>query len=294
MSKPQYHVALFSGGKDSTAMVLCKIERGEHLDEIVCCDPTMEWPAMYRHIEKVRRVVEAAGIKFTLIRDKHDFEWWLLDYPLQKEEVLTKREAAGLPFKGKGWPNSRVRWCTGELKKKLTDRYLRPLAKQYEVIQYDGIAADEQYRLERQNQQEYGKRHPLVEWGWTEADAMAYCRGKGYDWEGLYDIFSRVSCWCCPLQPLDELRKLRQHFPEMWTRLQSIDGKVRAQFPHSSLGEFKAGQSIENLDRRFALEDALTEAGYSIKNKAFFADLKRLLDDEVTVEEIIQERKTQP
>jgi hypothetical protein len=93
---------------------------------------------------------------------------------------------------------------------------------------------------------------------------------------------SRVSCWCCPLQSYDELRKLRSYFPDLWQRLQDLDAKQWQTFAH--------GYSVADFDRRFQLEDALTEAGHSIKNRAFFADLKRLLAGEVTVEEVRQER----
>lgn len=51
-----YIVVSFSGGKDSTAMLLRMIELGEHIDEVICCDTTKEFPAMYRHIERVRQV----------------------------------------------------------------------------------------------------------------------------------------------------------------------------------------------------------------------------------------------
>lgn len=42
------------------------------------------------------------------------------------------------------------------------------------VIEYVGIAADEQYRLERANNQNPNHRHPLVDWGWTERDCLRY------------------------------------------------------------------------------------------------------------------------
>ena len=37
-------------------------------------------------------------------------------------------------------------------------------------------------------------------------------------------IFSRVSCWCCPLQSLEELRKLYRYFPDLWRQLEEWDG----------------------------------------------------------------------
>ena len=112
---------------------------------------------------------------------------------------------------------------------------------------------------------------------------MAYCRAHGYDWEGLYDIFARVSCWCCPLQPYDELRKLRKHFPDLWQRLIELDAKQWQTYVH--------GYRVPEFDLRFALEDALTAEGHSIKNRLFFADLKRLLAGDTTIENILNERK---
>lgn len=278
-TKPRYHVASFSGGKDSTAMVLRLIELGEPLDEVVCCDTTVEFPAMYRHIEKVQQVIEAAGIKFTTLRAEHDFEYYLAEIDAQNRKKTAR--SYGVP--GYGWSSHRNRWCTTHLKTRLIKNYFKEKNEHYEVIQYIGIAADEGYRLERENNQDPNHRHPLTEWNWTEVDAMNYCRGKGYDWEGLYDIFHRVSCWLCPLQSYDELRNLRRHFPDLWQELLRLDAKQWQTFAH--------GYRVPDFDRRFALEDALTAEGESIKNKQFFADLKRLFTDEATIEEIINERK---
>lgn len=285
MTKPQYHVASFSGGKDSTAMVLHMIERGDHLEEVIFCDTTMEFPAMLRHVEKVKKVIEDAGIKFTTLRAEHDFEYYLTDY-----DVLGRKETHehfGVP--GYGWPGHKSRWCTKTLKTKLINDYLEHLRDQYDLIQYIGIAADEDYRLERENNQDPSHRHPLRRWRWNENQALAYCYSRGYDWEGLYELKrnlktgkARVSCWCCPLQSYEDLRVLRQHFPELWQRLLYLDGKQWKPFAH--------GYSVADFDKRFTLEDALIEEGHSIKNRQFFADLKRLLANEVTVDDILQER----
>lgn len=281
MQKPNYYIASFSGGKDSTAMVLRLIELGEPLDEVLCCDTTVEFPAMYRHIEKVKAVVEATGIKFTTLRAEHDFEYYLadVDVPNRKKES----DHYGVP--GYGWSSHKIRWCTKFLKLEIIKNYLKPLRDKYEVIQYVGIAADEDYRMGRKENQKAGLLHPLRDWGWTEADAMQYCQAKGYDWEGLYDIFHRVSCWLCPLQSYDELRKLRRHFPDLWKELHRLDARQWQTFAH--------GYRVPDFEKRFALEDALTAAGRSIKNRQFFTDLKRHLAGEVTVEEILRERSEQ-
>lgn len=56
-NKPELHVVSFSGGKDSTAMLLKMIETGMRVDLILFCDTGMEFPAMYDHIEKVEKYI---------------------------------------------------------------------------------------------------------------------------------------------------------------------------------------------------------------------------------------------
>lgn len=288
MEKPKYYIASFSGGKDSTAMVLHLIERRDPLDEVIFCDTTMEFPAMLRHVEKVKQVIEAAGIKFTKLQSEHDFEYYLTKVPVPNRKPTSSQY--GIP--GYGWPSFKIRWCTSNLKTNIIKAYLAPLNDKYDVIQYIGIAADEDYRMERANNQSPNHRHPLRDWGWTEDDAMAYCRERGYDWEGVYEIFkdpktgrSRVSCWCCPLSSYDNLRKLRRHFPELWQNLLDLDSKQWQSFTH--------GYSVMDIDKRFALEDELVNRGHSITNRAFHADWKRLHARNATIEEIMQEREAQ-
>lgn len=275
--KPEYHIASFSGGKDSTAMVLRMIELGYKLDEVLCCDTTMEFPAMERHIEKVRQVVEAAGIKFTMLRAEHDFEYYMLRHkPKRKSQKLKE-------MVGYSWPGPRSRWCTRGLKVQVIERYLRELRAKYDVVQYIGIAADEDYRLERENNQNEAHRHPLREWEWDEAEALAYCYTKGYDWEGLYEIFKRVSCWCCPLQSLTELKKLREHFPDLWQRLKDLDAQTWRDFKSD-------GWSVEKLEKRFYFEEEMSKRDYSLKSKQFYKDLRRFCFEDVPLETILQER----
>ena len=264
MSKPNYYVVSFSGGKDSTAMLLRLLELQQQIDEVVCCDTYKEFPQMYEHIERIRKVVEDKGVKFTMLKHKWTFDYWMFEYEPKRRNPEKFFAMYGADAKGKSWATSRARWCTGELKIKLMDRYFRELREQYTVINYVGIAADELNRLARENQK--NSSHPLVEWGWTEKDCLEYCYSLGYDWGGLYEIFSRVSCWCCPLQPLSELRKLRTHFPELWAELIDMDNRTWM--------DFKEGYSVADLDKRFAFEEQRIAEGKSIRNREFFAALK--------------------
>lgn len=285
MEKQKYYAASFSGGKDSTAMVLHLIERGDPLDEVIFCDTTAEFPAMIRHVERVKREIENAGIKFTTLRNDHDFEYYLAEMNVTDRKPTAKHY--GVP--GYGWSSHKARWCTRHLKTDLVKKHLRDLQKLYDLIQYVGIAADEDYRLQRAHNQDASHRHPLREWGWTEDQALQYCYDRGYDWEQLYEIFrnkktgkSKVSCWLCPLQSYDSLRSLRKHFPILWQELRELDKKQWQTFAH--------GYSVNDFERRFELEDRLIAAGHKTNNRQFFVDLEKLLTQKSTIDELLHAR----
>lgn len=100
-SKGVLHVVSFSGGKDSTAMLLHMLELGMPIDEVVNVDTGMEFPAMYRHIEKVRAAVETAGVKFTTLKADKTFEFYLT------EVQVNRRNPKFVGVRGYGWPGPR-------------------------------------------------------------------------------------------------------------------------------------------------------------------------------------------
>lgn len=218
-------IVSFSGGKDSTAMLLRMIELNMQVDEIIFCDTGVEFPAMYDHLDKVESYI---GRKITRLRRPNSFEDMLLSH-------VKKNGTVGYSF-----PDFRNRWCTAYFKRDAIKSYLRQVRNEKQVIEYVGIAADEPKRIK-------DKRYPLVEWGWTEADCLRYCYERGFDWGGLYNVFRRVSCWCCPLKGLDELRQLRKHYPELWAKLIEWQGKTWR--------SFRSDYSVNDLELRFEKEE---------------------------------------
>ena len=47
------HIVSFSGGKDSTAMLLRMLEEKMPIDEIIYCDTGKDFPEMHKHIKQV-------------------------------------------------------------------------------------------------------------------------------------------------------------------------------------------------------------------------------------------------
>ena len=249
----QFHAVSLSGGKDSTAMLLLMIERESPIDLVLSADTGMEFPEMYEHLQKVDDYLfRERGLHITTLRHPGGFEYLMFDEPKQKPSSLENRLRLGVPPYGNGWPGIRVRWCTGQLKTHLISKETNRLKKEKNALHYVGIAADEAWRCKP----DASKRYPLVEWGITEAEALKACYDRGFDFGGLYEIYHRCSCWCCPFQRIDSLRSMRKYHPELWTRLLDLDRRAPAQFGGTPLGVFKQNWTVEKLDARFAAEDA--------------------------------------
>lgn len=250
MNQNNYHAVSLSGGKDSTCLLLLMIERGMPIDIVLNTDTGMEFPEMYGHLAKVDEYLyRERGLHITTLRHPMGFEWLMLEEPKKKASCIANRQKLGISLYGNGWPGMRVRWCTGQLKTHLLTKEVNRLKGENNALHYVGIAADEAHRCK-------GEQYPLVEWGITEAQALQICYDRGFDFGGLYRIYHRASCWCCPFQRIDELRKLRHHHPELWARLWDMDNRARAQFGPGPLGQFKKNWSVERLEQRFAHEDA--------------------------------------
>ena len=175
------HIVSFSGGKDSTAMLLKMIENDMPIDDIIFLDTTVEFPEMYEHINKVEKHI---GRIITKLKAEKDFEYMLLHY--EKKKGKNKGQ------KGYSFPDFRNRWCTRYFKQDVIKRYLKEKYKDYEIIEYHGIAVDETKRLEKNKNKNI--KYPLVDWNMTEQDCLNYCYSKGFDWNGLYKKFTRLSC----------------------------------------------------------------------------------------------------
>lgn len=222
------NIVSFSGGKDSTAMLLMMLEKGLPVDRVICVDTTKEFPQMYEHINAVQKLcpVEIEVVKI-------DFDYWFGDH------VKTKGKNKGK--KGYGFPDFRNRWCTA-LKREAVKRVQKTITG--DCIQFHGIAFDEKDRCK--NNAGRNIRYPLVEWQITEKQALEYCYAKGLNWGGLYEKFHRVSCWCCPLSRISELRTLYNDFPELWAELEEMNKK--------SFRKFRSDYTVQDLSDKFANE----------------------------------------
>ncbi len=230
------HIVSFSGGKDSTAMLLKMLEEKMQIDEIIFCDTGKEFPEMYEHIRQIQNyLVHNYEKEIITLQSNKSFDYYMF------EHIKTRGKRKGQV--GYGWAIKYglkgVRWCTSNLKDKLMERYLKQKYGKGNYTEYIGIAYDEQKRMKN-------KCYPLINWKMTEKDCLKYCYDRGFTWSGLYEKFDRVSCWCCPFKRLDELRVLYKDYPELWQKLKEMDKK--------SFNQFRKDYSVEQLEQKFKKE----------------------------------------
>lgn len=213
-------ISAFSGGKDSTAMVLRQAEQGEQgtlLFNVV----GGEFVDLLDH---VKHVAELTG--------------WPLVATLPRRGGLHERikEQAAIP-------NQWQRWCTRELKIEPTLEYL---AKHPGSTLCVGLRADEEER-----QGIYGDvanyRYPLREWGWTEADVLAYLDKRGVC------VPRRTNCPLCYGQKLAEWWLLWKEHPDLYAEgvaLEELTG-----YTFRSPGRDTWPAALTELAKRFEAGD---------------------------------------
>ncbi len=230
-------IVSLSGGKDSSALLLMLRERKVPIHSAVYCDMgEWEFPELDAHLDRLQAMIAPARIVRVAPRN---MLCMMLHQPRHRRDGTYKN-------RGMSWPGPRNRWCTRE-KRRVLNAYVKAHPGVSVAV---GFAADEPRRMLWP-----GQVAPLRDWGVTEAQALEYCRGKGLDWGGLYDLWPRVSCFCCPLQSLDSLRRLRRHRPELWAAMLEWSEALCRVLPHAC--NFGArGEPLETVEARFAAEDA--------------------------------------
>ena len=214
------YICCFSGGKDSTAMLIHILENDLPLDEILYCDVgDWMWDSAQSHIQQVE--------------DKYNVKITQLD--------ITDKLKEG--FKKWGFPSFFNRWCTGE-KRDAMKRYLREKYGEREsIIQYIGYCADEEKRTSKKLYSSYDVEYPLVDAGVTTEQALQICYDNGFDFGGVYEHHSHYNCWLCPLQRVGELKSIFDDYPDYWEILRKMQ--------HQCDGYYQNGKTIFDYEKRF-------------------------------------------
>lgn len=240
MNNQYCYVVSFSGGKDSTAMLLKLLEEKKKIDYILFVDLGAEYPEMYKHIQQVNTyLTKNFNLKITTLKPKFSMIHYIVSY---KRKYGPYR---GYPY---GFPSYKCRWCTG-LKKDILNHFFTKLQKP--VINYIGFTADESgraNRLKRKCSRKRVFRFPLIESGIHSNETLDYCYSFGFDWNGLYTHLERASCFLCPFQRDKELWYLINNRPELWKQIKELEAKVRS--TGLNQWKFRPSESCDEIEKR--------------------------------------------
>lgn len=237
------YIASCSFGKDSLATILLALMHGEPLDEVVYCevmfDGTISGEVPEHHAFIYGRAIpflERNGINVVVLRSE-------MTYIDSFYRVLKKGRAAG---RINAWPLCGRCCIQRDCKIAPINAYMRSLGSG--VVQYIGIAHDEQERLARL---EAGKTVSLLKkYRKAERDAADICRRAGL-YSPAYAFTDRNGCFFCPNANDRELRHLYDFHPDLWARLLECQ---RA--PNKATELFNRDERFDEIDGRFRFEDA--------------------------------------
>jgi hypothetical protein len=184
-------IVAFSGGNDSTAMVLRMAELGEHF-ECLFTPAGNEPPDLFAHIREVVALIDRPLVQPPNL----SLMFWI-----QKYGAL---------------PNWRQRWCTRQIKIEPCKAYL--LAHPGSTLCV-GLRADEEDR-----EGLYGAfatyRYPLREWGWKLGDVRGYLNERGVRPP------KRTNCLLCYDQQIGEWWELWKTHPAEWEKGELLEAQT--------------------------------------------------------------------
>jgi 3'-phosphoadenosine 5'-phosphosulfate sulfotransferase (PAPS reductase)/FAD synthetase len=199
----------WSGGKDSTAMLIRMYELGDIPDKVVFADTgsflgmPFEFPELYAYLD---RVEDALGFKAERLQlPEGTFEKWFYGKPERGENQ----------DKVRGYPQQFTP-CYWSREAKINQ--LLKAQKGFERICV-GIAYDERERMSDKDER---VDYPLVTWRWSEQRCIDYLNEKNL-FNPLYVNFDRLGCWCCPKQGEKSLYVLWRVYPEKWRQFVKIE-----------------------------------------------------------------------
>jgi 3'-phosphoadenosine 5'-phosphosulfate sulfotransferase (PAPS reductase)/FAD synthetase len=239
----QINVISMSGGKDSTATALLAIEQGGD-NRYLFADTGHEHQITYEYLDYLE---QALGI--TIERLRPDFSAqvirkreivrtkWVEDgacTPEEAEEICSYLVPSGNPFldlcmwKGR-FPSNRARFCSQELKHHPLDMRMLEMAKEGDIVSWQGVRAQESPARAKLTEREPGDYYeiyrPILKWTWEEV--FAKHDEHGIKPNPLYSMgMSRVGCMPCIHARKSELSAIGNRCPDEVDRVSRWEAQV--------------------------------------------------------------------
>ena len=212
MSKKK-HIAMISGGRDSSAMVIYMLENGMELDHIIFTDTLHEFPFMYDYIKKFNKFLNKTyGKHIEILTPKDSFKHWVFGKVTRGER---KGMIRGLPM------ITVVCFWKRQSKVRPFEKFLKD-NNIVDYVQYIGYTYSE---LKRAKVNDMSQQFPLIDAKICEADVDRILDRVGMV-NPLYEHFSRTGCSMCPYQSEKSLYTLWKNYPKEWKYMKKIEKKL--------------------------------------------------------------------
>jgi 3'-phosphoadenosine 5'-phosphosulfate sulfotransferase (PAPS reductase)/FAD synthetase len=233
--KNNYYIASCSFGKDSIATLLLALEHNEPINEVIFSEVMFtdkisgELPEHINFIDNIAiPYFEAKGLKVTKLRAKKNY----IDCFMHLNKKKNKYQ---------GFPLAKKCKIKSELKIAPIKSYITKLKKQYNVIEYIGITADEPYRFSSLNT---NKISLLIKFGITQKESRNICEKKGL-LSPVYKYTTRQGCWFCPNARLKDMARIKKTYPNYWEALSKL-----SKVTNTISKYFKYTQTFEEVDEQ--------------------------------------------
>lgn len=223
------HIISFSGGKDSTALILWAKENLEEFTTVFC-DTGWEHSYTYDYIEYINQTALNGGL-ITIKSAKYD---GFADLSIKKGRVAS----------------AMARYCTQELKIFPMRDWLKTIKGEKTV--YVGIRAAESAKRAKMAEESFDEtykcivKRPLL--SWTAEEVFAIMERHGVEPNPLYKMgLGRVGCMPCIMVNKKELREIINRFPAVIAKLVDLEYKVgRSFFPSGYIPDQFCTQKDKN------------------------------------------------
>lgn len=207
------YIALLSGGRDSTSMVIKLLEGKMPLDYILFCDTKEEFPLMYEYIDKLDDfLINNYGIGITRIAPRENFSDWVFG---EIKRGNRKGFIRGLP-KLKDpcyWKRqSKIRPAERFVKRNNIENPIYYVGYTYSELNRSKVKADNQI-------------FPLIDLRMCEGDIDIHLESIDMV-NPLYEFFERTGCAICPYQSDRSFYVLYKKFPEIWSLMKDYETKL--------------------------------------------------------------------
>ena len=203
------YVVSFSGGKDSTALLLYAMHKcGKENIKVVFADTGAEFPETFEYI---RYIEKRLNVKIHIAKNR---KWDFFSYSRSRCKM----------------PDSKNRFCTQLLKLDPISVWITANANRKTDIILTGERRQESKRRSVYEEVYYNKKmrmqgiRPLLEV--STKSIFAEIRRAGLAPHPIYSIWDRLGCYCCVFNTVDEWKQLEKHHPLLFKKIADLEKEI--------------------------------------------------------------------